>query len=97
MATPISSLELRHVEIPRSPAIELIEQNLGRSLSTERRHYLAGKPVHCGDQLELYIDSLWIRGRYEWTARPKDAPILATPDHTYFLEGSELLRWPLST
>ena len=54
--TLITKLELRSEPIPRGPIIERLEQEIGRPLTHETRHYLAGQPVHCGDTLELYLD-----------------------------------------
>ena len=65
MATPITTLELRSIEIPRSLLIEIFERQLGRSLTHEYRHYLAAEPVHCGTILQWFNDGEWITGRYE--------------------------------
>ena len=52
-ATPVTRLELRSEPIPRGPLIERLENELGRPLTHETRHYLAGRSVHCGDTLQL--------------------------------------------
>ena len=94
MATPIATLQLRTIPIPRSLIIEMIESEIGRALTHERRHYLAGQPVHCGDQIEIYIDGDWKLGRYEWTGDESDEPTLETSGRVFWLNGTQLLRWP---
>jgi hypothetical protein len=94
MATPITTLELRRVKIPHSPLIESIERELGRSLTHEYRHYLAGEPVHCGDILELFHQGGWIRGRYEWTTESDQAPTFESDGMVLRLDPTKLLRWP---
>lgn len=94
MVTPITKLELRSVEIPRSPLIEIFEQQLGRSLTHETRHYLAGEPVHCGTLLQRFQDGQWITGRYEWTGRLEDRPTLHIGELVIELTAGCLLRWP---
>ena len=94
MATPITSLVLRNVPISPSFIIQMIEREMGRPLTHERRYYLADQPVHCGDLLEVFCDGEWIGGRYEWTAKADDEPTLETANRVYWLNGSELLRWP---
>jgi hypothetical protein len=75
--------------------IEQIELETGRPLTHEHRHYLAGRPVHCGDELEIYRKGCcWIRGRYEWTGRPEDAPTLDTDRRVFKLDSTHLVRWP---
>lgn len=91
---PINRLELRNVPIPRSPLIEQLEQELGRSLRHETRHYLAGQPVHCGNILELCIDGEWIIGRYEWTGRPEELPTFEVDGRVQWIDDSCLVRWP---
>lgn len=40
-----------------------------------RRHFLAGRPVHAGDLLELRLmDDRWIPVRYEWSWLAADPP-----------------------
>lgn len=92
--TPITKLELRSVPIPRSPLIEKLEQELGRPLKHETRHYLAGKPVHCGDVLELYLDGQWKTGRYEWTGKPDDLPTFHHDGELLRTDDQCLMRWP---
>ena len=94
---PITPLQLRRIEIPRSPLLELLEYRLGRVITHEHRHYLAGRPVHCGDLLELYRNGSWILGRYEWTADRDDQPTFETGSLVVGLEGTHLLRWPQSS
>jgi hypothetical protein len=94
MARPIATLELRSVEIPRSPLIEFFEQQIGRPLTHETRHYLAGEPVHCGAILQWFDGSQWITGRYEWSGRPEDRPTLHIGERVVGLTAESLLRWP---
>lgn len=94
MAMPITTLELRTIEIPRSPLIEIFERQLGRSLTHESRHYLAGEPVHCGTILQWFNDGEWITGRYEWSGRPADRPALHIDEQVISLTARCLLRWP---
>jgi hypothetical protein len=40
-------------------------------------HYLLGRPVECGDELELLLPGgTWLKGRYEWNGNPGDPPAL---------------------
>ncbi len=94
MAIPITSLELRRIEIPRSPLIEFMEREIGRELAHEDRHFLAGEPVHCGAILELYENGSWVPGRYEWTCRVDELPTFQMGERVIELNGQELLRWP---
>jgi len=92
--TPITKLELRSVQIQRSPLIDKFEQELRRPLTCETRHYLAGQPVHCGDNLELYLDGQWRIGRYEWTGKPDDLPTFDHESATLRIDDRCLIRWP---
>lgn len=92
--TPITRLELRSVPIPRGPIIERLEQEIGRPLTHETRHYLAGQSVHCGDKLELYLDGQWRVGRYEWTGKPDDLPTFDHESGTLRIDDQCLIRWP---
>lgn len=94
MAIPITRLELRAVPIPHSAVVERIERETGRDLSHEHRHFLADRPVHCGDMLEIYSEGRWIPGRYEWTGRTNETPTLETAQAIIHLDGDQLLRWP---
>lgn len=96
MKTPISRLVLRRDEIPRSTAVTLIEQKLGRPLTHTHRHYLADRPVHCGDMLMIWSEDedTWVMGRYEWTGRLHDEATLDTAHGCFLLDESLLLRWP---
>lgn len=87
-------LELRCTEIPRSPLIMMMERELGRPLTHERRHYLAGEPVHCGTILELDCDGRWTFGRYEWSGRPDDLPTFHIGERALWLSADARLRWP---
>jgi hypothetical protein len=93
--TPITKLELRSVPIPRGPIIERLEQEIGRPLTHETRHYLAGQPVHCGDTLELYFDGEWITGRYEWTGKPEERPTFEYDGGITRIDDDCLVRWPI--
>jgi hypothetical protein len=94
MATTITTLELRRIEIPRSRIIALLERELGKAITHEHRHFLAGEPVHCGDFLELFENGEWIPGRYEWTCNPADRPTLHFVDRILWIQEDFLLRWP---
>ena len=94
MAKPITTLELRTIEIPRSPVLDLLERELGRPITHETRHYLAGQPVHCGDFLEFFDQGTWVLGRYEWTCQPGEPPTLHFTDRILRVADSFLLRWP---
>ena len=94
MATSTATLELRTVPLLHSPVIAKLEQEIGRPLTHEQRHYLAGHPVYCGDMLEIYADHGWVFGRFEWTANSVDEPLLVAVDRVFWLNGSQLLRWP---
>jgi hypothetical protein len=50
---------------------QLLEQQLGRAMTHEHRHYPAGDAVDCGDPLKQYQRGKWVLGRYEWTAQLK--------------------------
>jgi hypothetical protein len=73
------------------------------------RHYLAGRPVHQGEELELLLaEGRWLRGCYEWTGAPVVWPafrvtlagrVSATSERKLTgalpLPPSARLRWPL--
>ncbi len=73
------------------------------------RHYLAGRPVQPGDELELMLsEGRWLRGRYEWSGMPVVWPSLrialsgrVSPTSDRKLTGAmplppaAWLRWPL--
>ena len=41
------------------------------------RCYLAGKAIHAGAGLEiLFAGDVWLEGRYEWTYKREDRPVL---------------------
>jgi hypothetical protein len=49
---------------------ELIGQLELRREGERYRHYLAGRPVQQGDELELRLSGdRWLRGRYEWNGQ----------------------------
>lgn len=73
----------------------LLSQLTGGEVTHEKRHYLSGFPVHCGEMLEVYIDGEWLLGRYEWTTISGDDPTLTVSDRVFWLDESQLLRWPL--
>jgi hypothetical protein len=97
MSSPVTTLEFRKIEIPRSRIIDLLERETGKSNTREHRHFLAGEPVHCGDFLELFENGAWIPGRYEWTCQPGDPPTLHFVDRILWVEEDSLLRWPKQT
>lgn len=94
-ATPITRLELRSEPIPRGFLIERLEQELGRPLTHETRHYVANRPVHCGDMLELYSDGQWKIGRYEWTGKADELPTFEYDAGVLRIDAECLVRWPL--
>ena len=94
MATPITTLELRSIEIPRSPLIDFLEREAGRPFTHEHRHFLAGEPVHCGTILQRFADGQWVFGRYEWSGNPDDQPTFHIDDQVIGLTAACLLRWP---
>lgn len=91
----VSKLELRRVPIPRSWLIESLERTMGRPLTHETRHYLAGRPVQCGDALQVYLDGAWVNGRYEWTGQPDELPTFEFDDGVLRIDDNCLVRWPL--
>lgn len=74
------------------------------------RHYLAGRPVHAGDALELLLPGeRWIAGRYEWTFTADRQPMFyfpaggaweqagrdaVAPVVSASLPAGAVLRWP---
>ena len=92
--TSNTTLELRNVAIPRSPLVERLEQTFGRLPTHETRHYLADRPVHCGDMLELYLDGQWVVGRYEWTGKPEELPTFEYDGGVRRIDAECLVRWP---
>lgn len=93
--TPITKLELRSVPVPGGPIIERLEQEIGRPLLHVTRHYLVGKPVHCGDILELHVDGDWVIGRYEWTGKPEELPTFEYDGGITRIGEECLVRWPI--
>ena len=94
MVIPITTLELRSIEIPRNPLVEILERETGRSLTHEHRHFLAGEPVHCGEILQRFEDGEWITRRYEWSCRLGDMPTFHVDERVIRLTAECLLRWP---
>ncbi len=45
---------------------------------TKTRYRLAGRVLDVGDVIEVYTNTAsgWLRGRFEWTGRSKDRPVL---------------------
>ena len=90
-------------EWPRS-TLELREEPDG-----DLRHFLDDKPIHAGAGLEmLFAGDVWLEGRYEWTFKREDRPVLffqlggsweANPDAEPLeivvgIPPQALLRWP---
>jgi len=94
MANPITTLELRKIEIPRSRILDLLEREVGKSFSHEHRHYLAGEPVHCGAFVEFFENDKWVLGRYEWSCKPGDPATLHFANRILWVSDDFLLRWP---
>jgi hypothetical protein len=44
--------------------------------------------------LEYWEDGRWILGRYEWSCRHKDLPILRIDERVIPISSELLLRWP---
>ena len=62
------------------------------------RHYLDGKPVHAGTQLE-YFDietGKWETGRYEWSFSQVLPPYLVVTSGAVVITIRTRLRWPKS-
>jgi len=69
------------------------------------RHYLAGRPVHGGDPIDLCFSGGWVTGRYEWTGEPTDRPVFhyslelladgAVVQGTLDIPEGAVLRWPV--
>ncbi len=59
------------------------------------RHFVGGKPVHCGDLLELQLDDgSWTIGRYEWNPAAGGKPALHFGSTSVFLTDESFVRWP---
>lgn len=59
------------------------------------RHFVADKPVHCGDQLELQLDDgSWARRCYEWNPPAGGDPTLDLGRVSVFLTKDSVVRWP---
>jgi hypothetical protein len=64
-----------------------------------RRHFLDGRPVHCGTVLEIYLPSRpgarWHRARYESTLQGDCEAWLTFDDDTCVrVREQDELRWP---
>jgi hypothetical protein len=60
------------------------------------RHYLAGKPIHCGDQIQMRIGGSWIWVRYEATnlQHPDDPAVaLYALGGTILYDSEADFRW----
>jgi hypothetical protein len=74
--------------------LELVRESSGL------RHFLAGRPVHAADGLEIQFEAgVWIPGRYEWSFREGTRPLLylglAGGSLACFeIPETALLRWP---
>lgn len=74
--------------------LELVRESSGL------RHFLAGKPVHAGDGLELQLESgAWVVGRYEWSFREGTRPLLYVGIAgggviSFEIPEAALMRWP---
>jgi len=61
------------------------------------RDFLDGKPIHCGDQLQLWTGDRWVYARYEMGDRSLREVVLASVDQDRWLERDTMLfRWPPS-
>ena len=59
------------------------------------RDFLDGKPIHCGDQLQLWTGDRWVYARYEMCDRSLREVVLASDDQDRWLERDTMLfRWP---
>ena len=66
---------------------------------TGPRHFLAGRPLHPGAEVELLVSGReWVRGAYQWSFDEGDAPTLVIDEpwgpHAARLEPDARLRWP---
>ena len=80
--------------VPRGALIAALEQQLGRRLTQEHRHYLGNQPVHCGDILELRKNGQWLSVRYEWSGNPDELSVFISDDGGVPLDEASRLRWP---
>jgi hypothetical protein len=70
-----------------------------RHESAGYRHYLDGRAVHCGDQIELQLGGRhgpWLKVRYEANLSAEDGPavvLLAMGGRIYYDEDASF-RWP---
>jgi hypothetical protein len=61
------------------------------------RHYLAGRPVHAGDQLRLWQPGGWVWARFETRGdRGYDGVLYLAGDRVLRLKYGMRLRWPES-
>lgn len=60
------------------------------------RYYLAGKPLHAGDTVELFVSETgWTQGRYEWNYQPERPPFICFDDeHAVAATEEHRFRWP---
>ena len=90
--TPLSTLELRD-----EGQLQGFVDHLAANPTKRHRHHLNDESVHCGDIIERFNGESWVAGRYEWTGKLNDNPVLILNDsETITLSENDLLRWPHS-
>jgi len=87
-------LELRAQQIPRSPLIEYLEQQRGRAITHEYRHFVPDKAVQCGEILQRFENGQSITGRYEWSGKPNELATFWVDGQGFNITAECLLRWP---
>ncbi len=92
--SPASMLQLRMIADQYGPTVQLAGKQLGQPIAHRYGYFLAGRPVCCGDTLEVFRRGQWIFGRYHWTTNPADQPMLEAENLVIGLDATHLLRWP---
>jgi hypothetical protein len=69
--------------------------------ATGPRHVLAGRPLHPGAVLELFVvDGHWVRGTYQWSFDLDEPAHLVVDEpwgpHWVTLDDESILRLPVS-
>jgi hypothetical protein len=67
-----------------------------QSDSSGMRHYLAGKPVRSGDEIEVMINGIWVKVQYGWSGLSENPPIgvVGLDATTVTLMPDMPMRWP---
>jgi hypothetical protein len=65
------------------------------TIAAEQRDFLDSKPIHRGDQLQLWIGDEWIFARYETASYQNKEVVLYSVDTDRWLDRATMLfRWP---